>query len=78
MLEDFNAKVGREDMFKPTHTIENESLLEIINDNGVGRVKFDTSKTTESKVRRSHFAKSINILGHLQMGKSTMRLTIIW
>jgi hydroxypyruvate isomerase len=33
LLEDFNAKVGREDIFKPT--IENESLHEISNDNGV-------------------------------------------
>jgi hypothetical protein len=33
MLGDFNAKVGRENIFKPT--IWNESLHEISNDNGV-------------------------------------------
>jgi hypothetical protein len=33
LLGDFNAKVGREVIFKPT--IGNESLHEIINDNGV-------------------------------------------
>jgi hypothetical protein len=33
ILLDFNAKIGREDIFKPT--IGNESLHEIINDNGV-------------------------------------------
>jgi hypothetical protein len=33
LLGDFNVKVGREDIFKPT--IENESLHEISNDNGV-------------------------------------------
>jgi exonuclease III len=33
LLGDFNAKVGREDIFKPT--IGNESLHEISNDNGV-------------------------------------------
>jgi hypothetical protein len=33
LLADFNAKVGREDIFKPT--IGNESLHEISNDNGV-------------------------------------------
>jgi hypothetical protein len=34
LLGHFNAKVGREDIFKPT--IGNESLHEISNDNGVG------------------------------------------
>jgi hypothetical protein len=33
LLGDFNAKVGRKDIFKPT--IGNESLHEISNDNGV-------------------------------------------
>jgi hypothetical protein len=42
MLGDFSAKVGREDIFKPT--IWNESLYEICNDNGVGVVKFAISK----------------------------------
>jgi hypothetical protein len=35
LLGDFNAKVGREDIFKPT--LWNESLHEISNDNGVER-----------------------------------------
>jgi hypothetical protein len=42
LLGDFNAKVGREDIFKPT--IGNESLDEIGNDNGVRVVNFATSK----------------------------------
>jgi exonuclease III len=42
LLGDFNAEVGREDIFKPT--IENESLHEISNDNGVRGVHFSTSK----------------------------------
>jgi hypothetical protein len=33
LLGDFNAKVGREDIFKPT--IGNKSLHEISNDSGV-------------------------------------------
>jgi hypothetical protein len=33
LLGDFNAKVGREDIFRPT--IGNETLHEISNDNGV-------------------------------------------
>jgi hypothetical protein len=41
-LGDFNAKVGREDIFKPT--IGNESSHEISNDNGVRVVNFATSK----------------------------------
>jgi hypothetical protein len=42
LLGDFNAKVGREDIFKPT--IGNESLHEISNDNGVRVVNLATSK----------------------------------
>jgi endonuclease/exonuclease/phosphatase family metal-dependent hydrolase len=42
LLGDLNAKVGREDIFKPT--VGNESLHEISNDNGVGVVNFATSK----------------------------------
>jgi hypothetical protein len=42
MLEDFNAKLGREDIFKPT--IWKESLHQDSNDNGVRTVNFATSK----------------------------------
>jgi hypothetical protein len=42
LLGDFNAKVGREDILKPT--IGNESSHEISNDPGVRVVKFATSK----------------------------------
>jgi hypothetical protein len=42
-LGDLNAKVGREDIFKPT--IVYESLHEISNDNGVKVVNIATSKT---------------------------------
>jgi hypothetical protein len=47
LLGDFNAKVGREDIFKPT--IGNESLHEISNDNGVMLVNFATSKNFKVK-----------------------------
>ncbi|PNF30898.1 hypothetical protein B7P43_G05207 [Cryptotermes secundus] len=47
LLGDFNAKVGREDIFKPT--IGNESLHEISNDNGVRVVNFATSKNLTVK-----------------------------
>jgi hypothetical protein len=42
LLDDYNAKVGREDIFKPT--IWNESSHEISNDNGARVVNFATSK----------------------------------
>jgi hypothetical protein len=42
LLGYFNAKIGREDVFKPT--IGNESLHKISNDNGVRVVNFATSK----------------------------------
>jgi hypothetical protein len=77
LLEDLNAKVGREGIFKPT--IENESLHEISNDNGVALVNVSTSKNFGGKKERcSHIATSINILERRQMGKPTIRLTIFW
>jgi hypothetical protein len=47
LLGDFNAKVSREDIFKPT--IGNESLHEISKDNGAGLVNFATSKNLRVK-----------------------------
>jgi exonuclease III len=42
LVGDFNAKVGREDIFKPI--IGNESLHEASNDNRIRVVNFATSK----------------------------------
>jgi len=42
LLGDFNAKLGRENIFKPM--IGNDSLQEDNNDNGVRIVKFATSE----------------------------------
>jgi hypothetical protein len=47
LLGDFNAKVGREDIFKPT--LGNESLHKISNDNGVRLVNFATFKNLRVK-----------------------------
>jgi hypothetical protein len=47
VLENFRAKVGREDIFKPT--TENENLHEISNNNGVRVVNFATSKNLIAK-----------------------------
>jgi hypothetical protein len=47
LLGNFNAKVGREDIFKPT--IGNKSLRGISNDNGIGVINFTTSKNLTVK-----------------------------
>ena len=47
LLGDFNAKVGRENIFNPT--IANESLHQDSNDNGVRIVNFATSKNVVVK-----------------------------
>jgi endonuclease/exonuclease/phosphatase family metal-dependent hydrolase len=47
LVGDFNAKVGREDIFKPI--IGNESLHEASNDNRVRAVNFATSKNLIAK-----------------------------
>jgi hypothetical protein len=47
LLGYFNAKIGREDIFKPT--VGNESLHEISNDNEVRLVNFATSKNLRVK-----------------------------
>jgi hypothetical protein len=52
LLGDFNAKVGRENIFKPI--IGNESLHEASNDNGVRVLNFATSKNLI--VKRTTFA----------------------
>jgi exonuclease III len=74
LLGDFNAIVCREDIFKPT--FGNESLHKISNDNGVRVVNFATSENLIVKIRCSHITTFINILGRLQMGTPTTRLTI--
>jgi hypothetical protein len=77
LLGDFNAKVGREDIFKLT--IGNECLNEISNDNGVSLVNFATSKNLRAKSTMfPHHNIHKYILGCLQMGKPTIRLTIFW
>jgi hypothetical protein len=47
LLGDFNAKVGKEEIFKPT--VGTQSLHEISNDNGVRLVNFATSKNLTVK-----------------------------
>jgi hypothetical protein len=74
ILADFNAKVGRENIFKPT--IRNESLHEIINDNGVTIVNFATSKDLVVKITISLIEKFMNMPGPLLGETHTCRLII--
>jgi hypothetical protein len=74
LLGDFNIKVVRMDIFKPT--IRNENLHEISDDNGVRIVNFYKPKISLSKVQCFHIAAFINILGHLQMAIPMIRLTV--
>jgi hypothetical protein len=76
LLGDFNAKVGREDIFKPT--IWNESLHEISNDNGVRLVNFATSKNLRAKRTIFPHNNIHKYTWNLQMGKPTIRLAIFW
>jgi hypothetical protein len=57
LLGDFNARVGKEDIFKPA--IGNESLHEISNDSGV--------RVVQSKVQCSCIETFINVLGCVQV-----------
>jgi hypothetical protein len=57
-LGDFSAKVGREDIFKPT--IGNESLHEISNGSGVRAVNFATSKNLDIRSTSSLIATYIH------------------
>jgi hypothetical protein len=71
VLEDFNAKVGRENIFK--NTVGNESFHQNSNDNGVRIVNFAISKNMDVKsIMFLH--QNISIPGPLMMGRLTTRL----
>jgi hypothetical protein len=76
LLGDFNAKVGKEDIFKPT--IGNESLHEISDDNGVRLVNFTTSKNLGDKSMMFPHPNIHKFTWTSQDGKATIRLTIFW
>jgi len=68
LLENFNAKVGRENTFKPT--IGNESIHQDTNDKGVRILNFATSKNVVVQSTKTF----INKPGPLLMGRLTTRL----
>jgi hypothetical protein len=69
-LGDFNAKVGREDIFKPI--IGNECVHEASNDNRVRVVNFATSKNL-SRAQHFHTATFTNTPGLLLMASHIIR-----
>ena len=74
LLGDFKAKVGRENIFKPT--IGKESLHQDSNVNGVRLVNFATSKNLVVKSMMFPTQTFISIPGPLLMGILTTRLII--
>jgi hypothetical protein len=76
LLGDFNAKVGREDIFKPTIGIE--SVHEIGNDNGVRVVNLPTSKNLRVKSTMFPHRNIHKYTWTSPDGKPTIRLTIFW
>ena len=72
LLGDFNAKVGRENIFKPT--IGNESLHKDSNDNGVRIVNFATSKNLVVKSTMFPHRTFISAPGLLLMGRLITKL----
>jgi hypothetical protein len=69
LLGDFNVKLRREDIFKPT--IRNGSFHEISNNNAVRLVNFAASKNFIVKVQCSHVVTFLNLLGHLLMERQS-------
>jgi hypothetical protein len=72
LLWNFNAKVGRENIFKPT--IQNDSVHQDSKDSDVRIVNFDTSRKLFVKSRCSRIETFISTPGHLLMGRIKIRL----
>ena len=73
LLGDFNAKVGRRTIFKPT--IGNENLRQDGNYNEFKIVNFATSKNLVLRASFSHTETFKCTPGHLVMGNRTIRST---
>jgi len=71
LLRDFNAKLGRADICKPT--IGNESLLQDGNDNGVRIVNFTASKNLVVNSTMLPHRNIINTPGPFLVGRLTTR-----
>jgi hypothetical protein len=73
LLGDFNSKVGRVDISKPTR---NENLHEISSDNGDRVVNFPHPKIWLSKAQYSHIVTFKNLLGHLLMERLKIKFNV--
>ena len=73
LLRDFNAKVRRGNIFKPT--MGNESVLQDSNDSGVRIVKLAASKIWLLRARCSHTETFISTPGPLLLRRRTIRST---
>jgi hypothetical protein len=73
LLGDFNAKIIRKDIFKPT--IVNESIHEFNNDNGIRVSKYCYIQKSV-KVQYPHVITFINLLGHLLKERLPIKLII--
>jgi hypothetical protein len=76
LLGDFDVRVGKKDIFKPTIGIE--SLHEINNNNGVRVVNFATYKNLAVNSMMFPHHDIHKYTGRLQMRKPTTTLTIFW
>jgi len=76
LLGEFNAKVDREIIFKPTN--EQESLHQDSNDNGFRLVNITTSKIWWLRARCSLTGRFINTPGPPLMVRLTTRSTTYW
>jgi hypothetical protein len=70
-LEDYNTKVSKEDILKPT--IGNGKLLEIINDNGVRVVNFAISKNLIVKSTMFPHRNIHKCIRHIMMERLAMK-----
>jgi hypothetical protein len=76
LLGEFNEKVERENIFKPT--IGNEILLQNSKDNGVRIVNFPHQKIWLLRAQCSHTETFISTPGTFLMGMLTTRLITYW
>jgi hypothetical protein len=74
LLGDLNAKIVREDIFKPT--VGKESLHEISNDNGVRTVTFATTKNLIVKSKMFPHRNIHKFTWTFPDGNTTIILTI--